>query len=234
MKFKIIEDAEKDSQARAEALKVWAAVSKVPNSQWIEREGELKLPLVIIDKKYNDLDLMLRNKKGSEGASGAFGSYYDNKDKNVIILYCLEKISRKEVFSDDFIAQSFTHEFIHYLDKKRYTPGWDENTVQFKNAGKFDDYMNTASETNAYFQELTYNFEKFFKKNLKRILTKKSQEMIFSSFGAFLEFIKPNLKDYFYDQLNEKNKKHFHRRLYGFYVMMKDKLEKELGKRKDK
>ena len=118
MKFKIVEDAEKDYQARAEALKVWTAVSKVPESKWDFKGSILVLPLVIIDKKYDDLDLMLRYKKESLGASAAFGNYRDNKDKNVIILYCLGRISKKKVFSSEVITQSFVHEFTHYLDKK--------------------------------------------------------------------------------------------------------------------
>jgi hypothetical protein len=237
MKFKLLEDAEKDHQARAEALEVWTAISKIPDSKWETMGSALKpvliLPLVIIDKKYDDLDLMLQPKGG--GATGAFGSYKNNKDKNVIILFCLGKaVTKKEIFSDNFLANAFTHEFVHYLDKKRYTPGWDENSVKLKDEGNFGGYVNTNSETNAYFQELANNFERFFKEDLKMLLTKKSQEVIFSSFGAFRKFLKPNFEDYFYDQLNEKNKKHFDRRLYGFYVFMKDKLATEIEKRKKK
>ena len=240
MKFKIVEDAEKDHTRRIEAANVWKKAGKLPDSLWTITEGSttLILSLEYVNKKYNDLDLLLARKQDSaNGVTASFGHYHNKKDKYVIVVYCLmPERKMKDIFKNSTLEKSFVHEFIHYLDQKRYTLKYDENTVSLQKAGRMEDYVNTPSESNAYYQELTHDFEQFFRENVKTLIGEKDKykKLIFGSFSAFLNFLRPFMKQgSFYSDLNEKNKKHFHRRLYGFYVLMKDKFEKAIAKQKD-
>ena len=51
------------------------------------------------------------------------------------------------------VRTAFVHEFIHYLDEKRYPAGTAQGSANKRRAGDIKGYFNTPAEFNAYYQE---------------------------------------------------------------------------------
>lgn len=117
----------------------------------------------------------------------------------------------------------FVHEFIHYLDKKRYGKS-KKNTKTIDLS--IEDYYNTPEEFNAYYQEGAYGLRNFFKKN-GHVPDDIKKEKI-KDFETFKNVALRFFDEHFIKGLNKKFKKKFNKRLAGLYNRVANQYEQEL------
>lgn len=119
----------------------------------------------------------------------------------------------------------FIHEFIHYLDEKRY--GKNKKKTKTIDLETFEDYYNTPEEFNAYYQEGAYALRNFFKKD-GFVPDEIKQEKI-KNFYSFKKLALKFFDEHFVKELNKKFKKKLNKRLAGMYHrIIKERSEKEL------
>ena len=225
MKILITENQLKDLQYNKESVKVYNKIVKSIKSRKIEYE--LTNPDIDTVKdtkgtyhqlhgvKFNlnqlfenfDIDILLVNRIGKTDAAGFYDSMNnrmcffilgDKGDKMSFENYTRLANIRFETWVDD---DFFIHEFIHYLDSKRYS-----NTYSIKQPNSLEDYYNSPEEYNAYTHEI-----------IKKIL--KTENKLKSL--SFNEFLKRSMKygsSEFLDNLNDENRKKLIKRLYSIYV----------------
>jgi len=116
------------------------------------------------------------------------------------------------------VEASFIHEFIHYLDFKRFfstastfSRKFDPNDVKNVQAKSFQDmydYMNSPHEFNAYYQALVDKIEN----------SEARDTFDWSTFSRFMDDISWNLPKIMKDYMNDEYKRKLVKRLYSFWV----------------
>ena len=192
----------------------------------IDKIGGYILLIKEIDKDYVDLILrFLPKKSGYEfGFGHPKGAY--SKIFSVIDLPLLLGPGDLRYIDTRFYGEKgkFIHEFIHYLDEKRYKADIRGVGAQKMRTGDIKGYINNPSEFNAYYQEGAYEAWKTAKaikgKNLK----------IKNAFFPknINDFIKTKLKTFwaedYLDNMDKKYSQKFKKRLYDLYPKLLDYL----------
>ena len=223
-----------DKQFRKEAEKAYTKLikylKKVPVDSLMEYKPEKGIAIFGKEIGYPDIIFIINPGRGMAGFSES-GTTIGGKKYAVIMLYGL-----KRQFNDltpEFMGQSasaiskgtFIHEFIHYLDAVR---GNFENSVDALSKGGDKAYFNTASEFNAYFQEISTSVENIILAASK-LPTSFSLDKWLTTFDGFIKATKAYLKNHdrtlndFYNLLNKKYKRKFIKRLYTLYEAMVNK-----------
>ena len=246
MKFQIVEDAEQDRNFRQEAIDVWHKILAAPKTKWEHYQDAKVLELGKIDKKYSDLALQVVEAEDEEQEeTGAFGWDLDHPDDNGIEIF-LKKSDIPKTLAlfkrRKNLETTFIHEFVHYLDRKRYKDqeSYKNIRVSYNTAtSNYEEYFNGPLEFNAYSQQFMKEIEDML--NLERKgyekrghgenFAKDVLENVLSSFDRFWKSFPYQFAPdflFFFKHLSPKNKKKIQRRMYGFYSKLRTDLEKEV------
>lgn len=162
--------------------------------------------------------------------AAAFGTA--NKKFGVIVLPILQ---RPYVVDEDawnkFSTKSFVHEYIHYLDWKRYD---DKNhkranpdgSNSYKTLGGYKNYLNSPTEFNAIFSEIlsgVFTNVEFYRDIDDEYGNFKKFRDIYPSFKELLQYMKRRYHTEFDQMINSKYKKKFYKRVYNIWDELKDK-----------
>jgi hypothetical protein len=215
----LFESAESDFEYVKEARRVYNKIVKnINNINFVSTSEEdfikdtngnahrlygVKFNLSQLDEKY-DLDILLVHELGMT-------SHHYSKNNNRIVFFILSQTNKEDFNHNLYLAKirfhswveepTFTHEFIHFLDSKRYSP-----TYKFSKPAERTDYYNSPEEYNAFTQEIILNINKN-KKQFQNI--------------TFKEFLKNALKKSnweFVKKLNDAYKNKLVKRLYKIYT----------------
>jgi len=171
----------------------------------------VKFNLSIIDKKY-DVNVLLVN------TIGTYRTPSFSKKNNAFVFFIISQGRKDDFDNNSYFARlrfkswvdesTFVHEFVHYLDSKRY-----KNTYKFLNP-KNDayEYYNSPEEYNSFYAELVNKILK----NKKRLLNLNADE-----------FVKQAIKygnQTFIKSLNKSNLNKLKKRIYKLYNHLKTKL----------
>jgi len=162
----------------------------------------VKFNLKQLDKKY-DLNIIFAYPIGKNPA------HYDYKN-NRILFFILTQSNKEDFLNNEYLGKirfsswidenTFTHEFIHYLDSDRYG-----ETYKLKNPLNKDEYYNSPEEYNAYSQEI-----------IKQVLKNKNK-LIGLSFDLFFKKSLKFGREDFITNLNDEYMKKLKKRLYKLY-----------------
>ena len=154
-----------------------------------------------------NIDILLVNRIGKTDTRG----FYDFKNNRMCFFILGDKEDRMSfedyarlanIRFDMWVEEDFfVHEFIHYLDSKRYG-----ETYSSKEHNSLEDYYNSPEEYNAFTHEI-----------IKKVLKNENKLKTLS----FNEFLKRSMKygsSEFLDNLNEENRKKLIKRLYSIYI----------------
>jgi len=174
----------------------------------------IKFNLNQIEKKY-DLNLLFVHVLGSNNLC------HYNKENNRMVFFIISQVSNPDDvehnkyltwirFKSWIEEDSFIHEFVHFLDIKRFSPTY----IQKPPTNEYN-YFNSPEEYNTYYHELLRNIIKN-KKNLLQL--------------NFKQFLKQSLKlgrQDFISTLNDDYKQKLQNRLYKLYDHMKNNVINE-------
>lgn len=246
-KFKLFEKESTDEIWREKAYDFYDKLQNIlkNNLNLLEDGGQGSFALrgEYVDEKYNDLillfthenDTRLKNEKIKNSDNTiiryAIGT---SKSKKVILCANLLSIGNTKYIDSRLDRKLFIHEFIHYLDTKyRY------NGITKKSVGKnIKNYYNDPGEYNAHYQEEAGVIRKFFKDDKYYTGIKKWSKVLMNDvdlsfdeaknipFPVFKnKIIKWFSKDWI-DNMNDKYKRKFNKRLYNLYTTIKNELFK--------
>jgi len=165
-----------------------------------------------ISEEYKNL-LILFTDKNSDKTSPHFdknnrGGYSFGTFKNFKVIVITNLFVDKNP-SNGIVKDSFIHEFIHYLDFKR--SGYSPKAINLKN---YNDYYNSASEFNAFYQESVNFIIDLLENDETSIQFKKK----FKNFNDFYSWMISNVFDKdFIKNLNDKYKIKLKKRVYNVY-----------------
>ncbi len=222
---------ESDLLFQQEAVKFHTAlVNWLDNPSNLETMGKSKqfrgyaFPAEWVDSKYKDLLIFLGyavpgvDAKGSAyKQKGAFGS---QRDKYVIVINCLLAPYDLQYVSTRLGRATFVHEFIHYLDARRYKGKGVLGNADKINKGP-DSYFNSPQEFNAYFQEganeIVHQINALdkFPDSVRDHFEKK---IFGSGFGDFYKYALTKMDKTFVESLKGKYEKKFKSRLYQLWI----------------
>lgn len=193
-------------------------------------DGFITVPS-LLDRKYSDLYVIFTDKiKGKKMAKAAYAQSKD-KEKNFIILPILQRPFGKEHLTGDRMVgmkESFIHEFIHYMDARRYE-GNLIPSADLLDKSK-EDYFNSWQETNAYYQGAAFELTKFIDATATKIEPRRPGFLKSKYLGSFDLFWNKALsilerESDFMKYINDDNKKRLRKRFYGLYVDLVQKYE---------
>jgi hypothetical protein len=175
------------------------------------------IPLGEIDKKYNDLIVILAQK----GFKHGFASEGPLNKKAILLSYLQTPFQKKHI-NTSFPTKFFVHEFIHYMDfKRRKKEKISVSPARKAEAGKMKDYFNTPEEFNAYYQEGLANID-FFLDNKNVPLSAKMT--VYKDFNSFQKFAMREFESDFIKNLTPANMKKLKRRLAKHYEEFKKRI----------
>jgi hypothetical protein len=234
MKFKkyIKETYETDKKYRNESEKAYTKLmnyirKKATPYDLIEYKPEKGA--VIFGKEIGYKKLIFIVNPGTRGTAGFTntGIKLNGKQYKVIMLYGLKNVFSeldKKTLEGTYIDKgTFVHEFIHYLDSERGNYMGSAKALKKGDA----EYYNTASEFNAFFQEISSFVENIIQ-TAARVNSTKTLDKWLKTFHDFDKTIKQVLKQDatlqgYITLLNKKYSKKYVKRLYNLYDAMINK-----------
>lgn len=223
-----------DRGYRQEALNAWEGLLEYirdfkPNAY----HGRVIIPFGRVDPRYEDLTVYLDSTR--KGTRGSFGI---DKSEFVVAPYVLELYAIPEYFWEyeserqpeelPFVINhrkdTFVHEFIHYLDRKRRTtPEIGEGEQKHFEKRKTDPvaYLSNPQEFNAWYQALVGKVEDTFQEDsddpYQRTWIKEKLDS-YNSFYAYVKYVNEWLGiEWDIDKLEPKWQRKLKKRLYGLW-----------------
>lgn len=207
MLIHLLEDVATDTNYRIQAERI---IDKI--IQELEKYGTKKLTpqrgryyITTPDKLGYDADFNLILRQQETG----YEAGYDHTTNTLHVFIDINKpIPNQLILKKSHLI----HEIIHYFDMQR-SKGEVKGSSHLSNK----DYYNNSFELNAFYQEIIFQFEKYFKK-LQRIHSKEELGKKINNFDKFynLLFQKFFPKD-FKNNINDKNTKRIKKRMYQYY-----------------
>ena len=110
--------------------------------------------------------------------------------------------------------ESLFHEFIHMIDFLRHTPTFKSKEQKFNTKKDFEDYHNSPTEQNAYYQETVHLFDDWIIE-----LNRNNENTFTFDENDFTDFYNEFKRQYRgnYDSLNTKNKNRLRKRIYQYW-----------------
>ena len=212
---------ERDAKFYDEAEKFYEDLEKsIENKEYKgQDDGNFILKGTKINPKYYDLlILFIPNNAEQDGAPSDVKVGYGIGKWNGYIVITINNL--KEPNDDSKIGNlwksSIIHEFIHYLDRKRYK-NFDYKT---KN-DTASEYFNNPAEFNAYYQEFsTRLFKDVFVGDMLPLFKEK-----FKNYNDFKDYVIQVYDKDWIKHLNDTNKKKLDKRLYNQYVEFLKRVE---------
>jgi len=180
------------------------------------------IPFEEIDPTYSDLYIILLP-KNSRFQEGIGTKQTGGKTIVLILLKALNGDFDLTHADMNFQKTSFIHEFIHYLDQKRYKG----KTKWSSKVNTFTDYYNNPAEFNAFYQEGAESVEALYQNVFKKtkgnipIPFKKALKTV----NAFYKFSITLFHKAFIENLNSRYRKKFLKRFAALYKEIKKKYK---------
>jgi hypothetical protein len=245
-----MESINQDRIYRQKAFDLWKKIIKTPKEKWYKYSNASgnELEIKDIDGEYSDLILQIfpskNPKKWYQAVAEKDVDNLEDETTTIKIFLPNKPDLIRQVQKDNkdgWIEESFIHEFIHYLDLKRFK---NKKTLHaalgtekiFKREGIFK-YVNHPLELNAYYQQAVSNYEDIFYYTLELYNKDKEQDFYETYLETFDSFMK-DFKKYtsgtfkeFFENLTPKNQQKIKKRLYGLYMNLKKELEDKLKRK---
>ena len=232
-KYYLTEKSVEDTKFRTEATQFLSKLiafikkDKFENASKVQQFKGFAYPGIFIDAKYLDLLIIFSyGDKTFDVAGGAFlGGYGHLKSgMKVIVMDILKKpydVTDLETrLQSGKNKSTWVHEFVHYMDEKRYK-GSNEFVLKGTKAamaGDFKGYINTPNEFNSYFQQGIVEVEDAIAGVPRSITKDKLKNMT-----EFKKWVMPLFDKTFISSLGNKYTNKFNKRLADYY----DSLKKE-------
>ena len=161
------------------------------------------------------IDLLMKNSK----EYFSIKEKYENTDdyslevQRLFLKLALKYIKKhsKHYFEYD---ESLFHEFIHMIDFLRHTPTFKSKEQKFNTKKDYEDYHNSPTEQNAYYQETVHLFDDWIIE-----LNRNNENTFTFDENDFTDFYNEFKRQYRgnYDYLNIKNKNRLRKRAYQYW-----------------
>lgn len=176
-----------------------------------------------IDKKYSDLviGIIERNSRHFTDSSGGFTVVKTKNERDPLIVLPILRIVNDNFEIGTIPTDLIVHEFIHYLDWKRYkNTGYTvaKNKAYHTKTG----YYNNPAEFNAYFQQTAEYIMRTYIDDPSYLWLLDDK---LATFNTFKKWIIEVFDSAFIKNLNPEYQKKFDKRLYQVYISAVEKLK---------
>ena len=188
------------------------------------------IPGKYIGDEYSRLSFILApNEMFGKNVKAALGYGERTKRPTIVLPFLIGPFDLKYI-ETRINKDSLIHELIHYFDGIRSKGKDTRNSASYFDSGEHSDYFNDPGEFNAYYQEGAGVIERMVRNAKGGGFLGRLFKMFGSwdDFDVFYKVVSKN-KSFFdqdwVDNMNNKMKRKFKKRLYGFFIYLKDKYD---------